>query len=490
MLQALIDTAAETRTENGALAWRTSGSACLDFFASVGAMRNASATDIEQRFVRAYAEDALLAMKILFYARDIRGGLGERRVFRILYAYMMRVGITSAIINLALIPEYGRYDDLIALLPLKQSIILPMIQKQWQEDISNCAVGAPVSLLAKWLPSVNASSRETRRLAHLVARSLGLSPAAYRKSLSALRKRIDLLENRLRERNYTFDYAKQPSKAMLKYRAAFWRNDKDRYEAFLESVQRGEAKLHTGTLYPYELIEPIINSCDRNSAPLDENNLMSLETSWSALPDFTQGEDSIAVIDGSGSMYCGGRPMAASIALSLGLYFAERNHGAFQGYFITFSHTPQLVKVTGNTLRDRVLHAISYNEVANTNIEAVFRLLLDSAVRRNIPPDELPKRIYIISDMEFDVCTEDASITNFNHAQKIFAEKGYELPQVVFWKVDSRHGTQPVRKNEQGAILVSGRSPRLFSMALNGAINPYQAMLDAVNVPRYQAIKA
>lgn len=181
--------------------------------------------------------------------------------------------------------------------------------------------------------------------------------------------------------------------------------------------------------------------------------------------------------------------MPASVALSLGLYFAERNRGAFHGYFITFSVTPQLVKITGRNLQERVLHAASYNEAGNTNLSAVFELVLESAIRHHIPQSELPKRIYVISDMEFDHCAEGATVTNFAHAQKLFAEAGYVLPQVVFWNVDSRHNTQPVLQNEQGAVLVSGCSPRMFSLAMEGNIDPYQAMLEALNVPRYEAIE-
>lgn len=272
---------------------------------------------------------------------------------------------------------------------------------------------------------------------------------------------------------------------MLKYREAFWKNDEDRYEKFLDDVDSGKTAIHTDTLYPYEIIVPFLE----NAAPINDKTLKSLETTWYALPDYTRGENSIVVVDGSGSMY-GSRPLPASIALSLGLYFAERNHGAFYGYFITFSMTPQLVKVTGKNLHDRVLHAASYNEVANTNISAVFDLILKSAIRHNVPQSELPKRIYIISDMEFDDCAKGASVSNFTHAQKMFSDAGYELPQIVFWNVDNRHNTQPVRQNEQGVVLVSGCTPSIFSLAMEGNIDPYKAMLEAINQPRYDVIEA
>jgi len=495
MLKELQDKANKTYTENGALTYKSTESACLDLFASIGALRNARSEQIINRFIRAYAENKLMAMKILFFARDIRKGLGERRIFRVIYKYLLCTGLPSGVKNLHLIPEYGRFDDLISLLPVAKADVTRLIRKKWDEDIVCLSEGKPVSLLAKWLPSVNASSNETRKLAHMVARALNLTPAEYRKALSMLRKHIGIIENYLRERNYTFDYSKQPSKAMLKYRDCFYSNDEERYTAFLDSVRKGKAKINTGTLYPYEIIEPIIKVAYGQFAfcpssqiePLSNEIVQSLTTTWQALPDYTRGENALVVVDGSGSMY-NGHPMAISVALSLGLYYAERNKGHFAGHFITFSKTPQLVRVTGDTLQERVMHAISYNECVNTNISAVFKLILDAAVENNVPQEEMPQRIYIISDMEFDACAEGADITNFEYAKKMFAEAGYHLPQVVFWNVQSRKVGQPVRMNDRGVVLISGASPVVFSMAMDD-IDPYEAMLKIINTQRYESIR-
>lgn len=302
--------------------------------------------------------------------------------------------------------------------------------------------------------------------------------------LSKLRAKEAILENHLRERDYTFDYQKQPSRAMFKYRQAFLRNDGDRYRSFLETVQRGEASLHTGTLYPYDVIRPCLHN-----RSLSKQERIALDTTWNSLPDNTQGENALVVIDGSGSMYWNGvSPCPAEVALSLGVYFAERNKGAFQNHFITFSEHPQLVEIQGRDLAEKIQFCQSYNEVANTNLEAVFDLILRTAVKNRLPQTELPDTIYIISDMEFDSCTRNAGITNFEKAQKSFQKYGYKLPRVVFWNVASRKLQQPVTRNSQGVALVSGCSPRLFEMVVSGEVSPYRYMLEILGQDRYAKI--
>ena len=189
-------------------------------------------------------------------------------------------------------------------------------------------------------------------------------------------------------------------------------------------------------------------------------------------------------------MYCGYDPKPAAVALSLGIYFAERNTGAFANHFITFSQTPQLVEIKGADIAEKVRYCRGFNEVANTNIEAVFHLILQTAVKNSVPQNELPSKIIIISDMEFDWCTENASLTNFENAKRKFEDCGYKLPDVVFWNVDSRNRQQPVTKNEQGAVLVSGFTPRMFSMVAGGTMNPYAFMLEVIGSERYAKICA
>ena len=485
MLNYLKQEANKTATENGAVTHITTESDCLDLFATIGALRRASDEEIEARFSRAYCENRDIAMKLLFFARDIRGGLGERRVFRVILRWLAQNQPESLRKNLAHVAEYGRYDDLLALMdtPCEREM-MEVLRAQLEADWEALDDGEEVSLLAKWLPSVNTSSREAVLHAKRLARFFGLTDADYRRTLVALRARIRIIENNLREKDYSFDYSKQPSKAMYKYRKAFMRNDAERYGEFINRVSAGEATLHASTLMPYEIITPFFNG------NVSDAERKAINATWMSQEDFGTAENALAVIDGSGSMYGWGNPKPITVALSLGIYFAERNTGAFKNHFITFSEKPQLVEIKGEDILDKVRYCHGFNEVANTNIQRVFELILNVAKKNCVPQEELPKKLYIISDMEFDYCAEDASLTNFAYAKKLFSEAGYTLPEVVFWNVASRNRQQPVTMNEQGVALVSGCTPRLFSMVASGTLNPYAFMLEVVESERYAKIVA
>jgi len=483
MLQFLKNQANRTLTENAAVTNITTGSDCLDLFAIIGALRDAADVEVFARFDRAWAENADLAIKTLFFARDIRGGLGERKVFRAILRHMAERAPEALRKNLWAVPEYGRWDDLLTLLdsPLRQDAIA-YIKTQLDSDVKALEGDGAVSLLGKWLPSINARNADTVRYGKRLAKALAMSEADYRRLLSKLRARIVIIENNLREKEYGFDYEKQPSRAMMKYRKAFLRNDGERYKDFLSRVAKGEAKLHTGTLLPYDIIRPVL----ADSMSADERQ--SVDVTWNAQEDFTRGENALAVIDGSGSMYGWGNPTPAEVALSLGIYFAERSKGAFAGHFITFSKKPRLVEIKGKDIFEKARYCMTFNEVANTNIKAVFDLILKTAVKNKLPQSELPATLYIISDMEFDACADNADITNFEYAKNAFAAQGYKLPTVVFWNVQSRNEQQPVTLNEQGVVLVSGASPRVFSMIQSGNLSPMAFMLETLGSERYAKI--
>ncbi len=486
MLAFLKEEANKTRTENGAVTYRSTQSRCLDLFATIGALRGAGEAEITSRFLRAYAEDGDLAMKTLFYARDIRGGLGERRVFRTVLKWLAVNAPQSVEKNVPYIAEYGRYDDLLALMGTScEPAAMATIRNQLAADRAALEADQPVSLLAKWLPSVNASNRETVRLAKRIARSLGMNDAAYRRLLSALRAKIGIIENSLRERDYTFDYSRQPSKAMFKYRKAFLRNDGERYSAFMSRVAEGAEQLRTGTLTPYELIQPFFDGGE-----VSRQERAAIDATWRALEDFTGGENALVVIDGSGSMYACTAPAPAAVAQSLGIYYAERNTGKFHGHFITFSEHPLLVEIKGRDIFEKVRYCQRFNEIANTDIQKVFELILRTAVKNRVPQEDMPAKLYIISDMEFDCCVAGGGLTNFEYARKLFASQGYRLPEVVFWNVASRNQQQPVTVNDAGAALVSGCSPRIFSMLKAGILSPYSFMMDVLGSERYAPIAA
>ena len=484
-----------TLTENGAATYESTGSDCLDLFATVGALRSASDEEIVNRFVRAYTEDADIAMKLLFYARDVRGGLGERRVFKTVMNWLAENHPESVSKNMKYVAEFGRYDDLLALMGTSlEKEMTEYLKAQFEADITALEKGEAVSLMAKWLPSVNASNAETVKNAKKLARAFGLKDAEYRKLVTALRAKIKIIENNLREKDYTFDYAKQPSRAMFKYRKAFVRNDGERYAEFLSKVTAGEATLHADNVMPYELVEPFLTAgwysnrtYMKNITPEERD---TLNATWASMPDFGSDENALAVIDTSGSMYTGTHPLPAAVALSLGIYFAEHNKGAFKDCFIEFSKRPQLIAMKGKTFADKLRYVASFNEVADTNLEAVFDIILLAAVTNHVPEKDLPAKLIIISDMEFNLIVKNASVTNLEAAKRKYAAYGYKLPEVIFWNVASRNRQQPVTQNEQGVALISGVTPRIFSMVAGGELSPYKFMMEILNAERYGKISA
>ncbi|MCD8293908.1 MAG: DUF2828 family protein [Clostridia bacterium] len=493
MLNALSNESNITRTENGAYTYRSTGSECLDFFGTVGAIRDASDKEKVSRFIRAFSEDRDTALKTIFFARDIREGLGERDTFRAILEWL---GVTEPEIMRNLvpyIPEYGRYDDLLSLLgtPVEDTVVA-YIKSIMAEDLKNLEQGGEVSLLGKWLPSINTSSYATREQARHLASKLGMNLAEYRKTLSKLRAGIKIIENNLRTKDYTFDYSKQPSQALRKYMKAFVRNDGERYKDFIQKVQKGEAKLNASTLAPYQLVESIVDFsfCDGAVKSLSEEERAAIDATWKSLPVYGEGGNALAVVDMSGSMYEGGRPVPVTISISLGLYFAEHNKGYFKDHMILFSHTPKFIKVKGADFADKVKYIMTFCEVANTNIQAVFDLILNAAVKNRLPQEELPERLYIISDMEFDEAFYDADVTNFDAAKQKYLDAGYNLPEVIFWNVQSRHSQQPVKQNGQGVALVSGCSPAIFDMVASGNLDPMKVMTDILFSERYAPIHA
>ena len=482
-----------TRTENGALTNRTSGNFCLDFFAACGALRNADAEEKFRRFIRAYAEDPLLALRALFYARDIRKGLGERSLFRDVITKLACLHPETVIKNLALIPEFGRWDDLLSLLGTPcEAAAVQFIRAQLDADAEALKNGESVSLLAKWLPSVNTSSPEARLAAKRLCRLLKMSERDYRRTLSPLRLGCDVLERRLCRKSYRFDYSKQPSGAMLKYRRAFLRRDKKRFARFVEQVKLGKQTMHACTLYPYEIIRRCIDTSgsvlDGREKDLSEQEIAALDAAWKSLPVYSGARNALAVIDGSGSMYWGGNPMPVEVALSLGIYFAEHCTGRFKDHFITFSRTPQLVRLKGENIADRALYCASFNECSNTNLRAVFELILQTALTDALPQSELPETLYIISDMEFDVGTVPDK-TLFEEMRDLYSAAGYRLPALVYWNVDSRQSQFPVTMDEHGVALVSGASPSVFEMVISQEVDPMSYMLSVLNAERYSRVR-
>lgn len=450
-------------TENGAITFVRSGTALLDFYAQAGAMRG-NPTQALELFKKAFSEDNLIAVKILFYLRDIRGGQGERDLFRICLEWLGTDYPEVFEKIIVFVSEYGRWDDLF----FDNEACFSTIKIQLNSDMGS----DKPSLLAKWLPTVNASSLNTQAKAKWMLKNLGFkNEKIYRKTIRNIRKKIKIVESQMSANQWEdINYSAVPSQASRIYKNAFKKHDEERYGKFIEKAITGEVKINAGTLYPYQIYDSV-----------NSDYSVTLEALWNQLPDYTQGKNAIVVADTSGSMT--GRPM--SVSVSLALYFAERNKGQFKDYFITFSESPILQKITGKDLRAK-MKCIETGEVANTNLQAVFNLILKTAVTNNTPVEELPETIYIISDMEFDSAC--STHTNFEVAKAKYADAGYKMPNIVFWNVDARSGTNlPVQEGENGVAMVSGFSPVIFKMAVENK-TPEQVMLDTINSERYSQI--
>lgn len=476
-----------TLTENGALTNRSTLNDVLDFFGAGGALRERSETDTINLFTRAYAQDRLLAMKILFYFRDVRQGQGERRTFRTVLKYLATHYTEVAQKNLTNVPFYGRFDDLYTLVgtPL-ESEVFALFAKQLKEDLKNMKKGESVSLLAKWLKSENTSSVESRRLANKTRQALELTPKRYRKILSALRKHIDVLEVKMCGQKWSeIDFERVPSKASLNYRKAFGRHDQDRYAAYLKAVEKGEAKINAGAIYPYEIFRSIIGKGHYSSPSAQD--ILQADLQWKAMPNWLEGNEhyGLVIADVSGSM-TSNNCLPLLISVSLALYFAERNIGPFKDFWVNFSSTPTFQKFRGSNIYEKFQNMDKHNWGGSTDLQAAFRLILDTAVANKVPQKDMPSVLYIVSDMEFNgACTG----TNSDAMKEKYARAGYKLPRVVWWNVNARNENFPIRADETGTALVSGASPSILKSLLSAKdFDPMSIVYETVNNPRYDKI--
>lgn len=484
-------------TENGALAYRTTGKALLDLNFAVASLRSASPVDIANRFEKAFFEDKVIAMKWLFYARDIRGGLGERRLFRTVFGNMASTNPEYIAPLIRLVPEYGRWDDLWCLLDTKLAKnVLEAVAEQLKADILGMEKGESISLLAKWLPTAKSSNASTRKYARQIINFVGVDEKTYRKTKSKLLKHLDVVEVKMSGNRWDeIKYEAVPSRANLRYNPAFLRHDEERRREFLSKLEKGEVKINAGTLFPHDIVHKYMESYGWSCSV--GNYDATLEGLWKALPDTVKGcGNTIVVADGSGSMTTtvgGTNVTALDVANALAIYFAERSSGQFKDNYITFSRRPQLVDLSkGKNLREKIQIALRYDEVADTNVEAVFDLILTTAITNGMRQDELPENILIISDMEFNRCAYasygslDARL--FQVIAKKYADAGYKLPRLVFWNVNSRSGAIPIKENDLGVALVSGFSTNIVKMVMSNQTDPYACLLEALNVERYAPI--
>lgn len=454
---------ASNTTENGCKSYYSTMSKCLDFFYIAGASRGKS---IEKEFIAAVAEDSTVAFATLMWLRDARQGAGERQQFKnlikVAIQYMTEDQIKSVISSK--ICEIGRFDDLEVFFGTEYE---EFAAKTWVNAIS-CGN----ALAAKWAP------RKDKKGAKPLRKAAKMNEVQWRKFVVS---RSDTVEQKMCSNEFNkIEYSHVPSVAMSRYMTAFHRNDESRFVAFRDALVKGETKINAGAVYPYELIKPFMNRYGVASTVKD----VAIKQ-WESLPDFVQSDDNfLPVIDVSGSMssIVSGTTSAMDVAVSLGLYLAERNKGTFKDVFMTFSERPELIQVVGD-IEQKVRQIVSSNWGMSTDIEAVFNLILNAAIGNNVPECDMPKKILIVSDMQFNQCIDGLSA--FDMIKSKYAAYGYELPQIVFWQVNARSGSIPVKAGEGGTALISGFSPSIMKSVLNGSLEPVQTMLDTVMIARY-----
>ena len=484
-MNGLIDETNVGLTENGAVKHLTTKSAVLDMFALCGAYRRRSEEDCILAFKNAYEENATLALKCLFYLRDCRGGQGERRFFRVCFRWLADNYPEAAIRNLNNVSEYGRWDDLIySTIGTKvENQAMAIVAEQLALD-DECKTP---SLLAKWLPSENASSKETKRMGNIVRTKLGMTHKRYRQLLSKLRTKINIVEKLMSQNKWDeIEFDKIPSKAGLIYKNAFARRDiiAKKYEEFAKDETK---TVNASTLYPYDVAHKAFQAYNQS---IDSADRLMIQKYWDALPNYygDNEENGLAIVDTSGSM--SGQPLEA--AVSLGAYIAEKAHGPFAGHFITFSHRPELIKFEGLDITDKFNRARRASWEMNTDLKAVFDMLLRVAKSNNTKAEDMPQRLYIFSDMEFDgclslgYCGEGKVNTLLESIAKEWAAAGYELPPVVFWNLDAR--TQNIPALGGRFSYVSGLSPVMIETILSGK-DGYDLMLAKLMSKRYDAVQ-
>ena len=456
-----------SKTANGMTTNSTSLNKCLDLFFIAGASRRMEEEDIIKMFSGALAENQNIALKILFWARDVRGGAGERRFFRICMLWLSENYPDISANVTEHIPEFGRWDD----------IFYGDTDTSIQEIV--WALGSANALCAKWMPRKGPVANQIRK-------ALGLTPKEYRKSLVAL---TNVVESQMCKKQWDkIDYSAVPSIAFSRYRNAFWKNDNDRFNEFLSDVKEGKQKINANAIFPHDIIRPYLNMSKGSDDAITEQ--------WNALPNYMEGstENILPVCDVSGSME--GLPMEVSVAL--GIYISERNEGTFKDAFITFSSNPTMEYLKGDVWeRTRQLSLADWG--MTTDLEKTFDLILDSAVRDNVPQSQMPNKLLIISDMEFNQATSSRwgydnsewNPTAMEMVKEKYTNAGYEMPGIVFWNVNGRMGNVPTKAETENTALVSGFSPAILTSILGGELpTPLEVMFQTLNNERYECIKA
>lgn len=453
-----------SRTENGALTHATSGNSLVDLFFNFGASRG-NPDKLSEMFYRAFVHDAALALRVALWGRDVRGGAGEREAFRaVLKALDGRVKFDNALLEK--IAEIGRADDLLTV-----THNFDVVARFYKSKIDNSTASG---LFAKWAPRKGSVANALRKAWEMP------SPKAYRKYLVA---HTDVVEQKMCAKEWDgVNYEHVPSVAMARYNAAFTRNDAARFEQYKTALENGDAKINASAVYPHDIV--------RTARGRDVSEGVA-QAQWDALPNFiSKGKTILPMVDVSGSMdsaCVSGSVRAMDVSIALGLYIAERQTGAFKDVVLTFSETPTVHKITGNTIFDRIANLESADWGMSTNVERAFDVILNTAVMHKVPASDMPEFLVVLSDMEFNAASRRG--TNHNVAKAKFAAAGYQLPKIVYWNLNSRTKNVPVSINESGVVLVSGFSPAIMKTVLEAdKFDPTSMMMDVIMNPRYDVL--
>lgn len=455
-------------TDNGMVTNRSTLNKCVDLFFSIGSMRGKSKDKIVKLFNDAYNENPSVAAKVLFWARDVRGGAGERKVFRDIVEFLATNHPETVRKNINLIPEFGRWDDILILLGTE-------LEEDMFYHIRAALINRTDGLCAKWMPRKGEAANKLRKL-------FKMTPKQYRKMLVEL---TNVVETKMCAKDWeAIDYSKLPSLASSRYQKSFKRNDSTRYEEYKAALEDGTAKVNAGAVYPYDIIKSMKMGGDQ----------VVNDKQWESLPNWMEGsvERILPVVDVSGSMGCevGGNPnlTCMDVAISLGLYISERNEGNFKDAFITFSERPQLQYLKGS-LNQRLNQLRSADWGMSTNLEAVFNLILTQAKNNNIPENMMPTKILVLSDMQFNQATRKDSLGAQSMIEEMYKEAGYEKPDIVYWNLNASGGNFPVEFDKNGTALVSGFSPSILKSILGGKnMTPESILMDTINDERYSLI--
>lgn len=513
-------------TENGGLQHNSTLDAVYDMYALCGSFRQRSDEDCIFAFKKAFDQDEVLAMKCLFYLRDILEGQGERRFFRVCYHWLATKHPEAARRNLKYVPEFGRWDDVFSLVDTSlEKDAFALVKHQLAMDAKDVMTpNGAISLCAKWMPSINTSSQKTCALGHKLRKYMGFNERQYRKLLSTLRERINVLERLMSANEWDkIDFSAIPSQAGIKYRKAFIRHDLERKKAdpkavtYEEFVKDDSTKVNAGAMAPYEVVHKALDYINKNYTSrydyrlrtnttyafkgLDDTERLAINKYWDNLTDYFKNAtfNGICVIDTSGSMTCdfnSTRPI--DVAISLGLYCAEHNHGPFANHYISFASRPRMIETSGIDFVDKVLRIYQTALVDNTNLEAVFNLMLQTAINNNCSQDEIPQTVLVISDMQVDqaVTFNNSSRSYRNKStngirtmmekmRERWSIKGYKMPKIVYWNVNASQDT--FLDDGPNVTYVSGASATTFKQVLTGKTG-LNLMLDTLSSERYKNI--